>query len=92
MPVPRRGEIWTIDLGMVQKTRPAVILSVSFLDHERAVVTFVLPLVKLVRDLGAIARKWKLLSRLGLGCGETVSKPRANCRDSHCGASALAAF
>jgi len=41
MPAPRRGEIWTVDLGMVQKTRPAVILSVAFLDHERAVVTYV---------------------------------------------------
>jgi mRNA interferase MazF len=37
----RRGEIWLVDLGMVQKTRPAVILSNAFLDHERAVVTYV---------------------------------------------------
>jgi mRNA-degrading endonuclease toxin of MazEF toxin-antitoxin module len=41
MPTARRGEIWLVDLGMVQKTRPAVILSVAFLDHERAVVTYV---------------------------------------------------
>ena len=37
----RRGEIWMVDLGMVQKNRPAVILSVNYLDHERAVVTYV---------------------------------------------------
>ena len=37
----RRGDIWLVDLGMVQKTRPALILSVDFLDHERAVVTYV---------------------------------------------------
>ena len=37
----RRGEIWIIDLGMVQKTRPCLVLSVDFLDHERAVVTYV---------------------------------------------------
>ena len=30
-----------MDLGLVQKTRPALILSVDFLDHERAVVTYV---------------------------------------------------
>ena len=36
-----RGEIWLIDLGMVQKVRPALVLSVSFLDHERALVTYV---------------------------------------------------
>jgi mRNA interferase MazF len=40
-PEVERGEIWLIDLGMVQKVRPALILSVSFLDHERALVTYV---------------------------------------------------
>ena len=44
----RRGEIWLVDLGMVQKTRLAVILSVAFLDHERAVVTYV-PRTTMVR-------------------------------------------
>ena len=34
-----RGELWLIDLGMVQKTRSCLILSINFLDHERAVVT-----------------------------------------------------
>jgi mRNA interferase MazF len=37
----RRGDIWLVDLGMAQKTRPVLILSVDFLDHERAVVTYV---------------------------------------------------
>ena len=41
MPTPRRGEIWMIDLGLVQKTRPCLILSIDYLDHERAVVTYV---------------------------------------------------
>jgi len=49
MPTAERGEIWSVDLGMVQKTRPAVILSVAFLDHERAVVTYV-PRTTLRRD------------------------------------------
>ena len=30
-----------IDLGLVQKTRPCLILSIDFLDHERAVVTYI---------------------------------------------------
>jgi mRNA-degrading endonuclease toxin of MazEF toxin-antitoxin module len=34
---------------MVQKTRPVVILSVAFLDHERAVVTYV-PRTTLLRN------------------------------------------
>ena len=36
-----REELWLIDLGMAQKTRPCLILSINFLDHERAVVTYV---------------------------------------------------
>ena len=41
MPRGRRGEIWLIDLDLVQKTRPCLILSIDFLDHERAVVTYI---------------------------------------------------
>jgi mRNA interferase MazF len=37
----QRGEIWLIDLGMVAKMRPALILSVPYDDRERAVATFV---------------------------------------------------
>ena len=49
MPSVRRGEIWLVDLGMVQETRPVAILSVAFLDHERAVVTYV-PRTTLIRN------------------------------------------
>ena len=41
MPKACRGEPWVIDLGMVQKPRPCVILSINYLDQERAVVTYV---------------------------------------------------
>ena len=41
MPQAQRWELWIIDLGMVQKPRPCVILSIDFLNHERAVVTYV---------------------------------------------------
>lgn len=37
----QRGEIWLVDLGMVAKTRPALLLSVPYDGAERAVVTFV---------------------------------------------------
>ena len=37
----RRGEVWLVDLGLVQKTRPCLILSIDYLDHERAVVTYI---------------------------------------------------
>ena len=41
MPQARRGEIWMIDLGLVQKTRPCLILSIDYQGHERAVVTYI---------------------------------------------------
>ncbi len=37
MPVARRGEVWMADLGMAAKVRPVLILSIPYLDHERAV-------------------------------------------------------
>jgi mRNA interferase MazF len=37
----QRGEIWLIDLGMVAKTRPALILSVGYDEQERAVISYV---------------------------------------------------
>ncbi|MBM3883586.1 MAG: type II toxin-antitoxin system PemK/MazF family toxin [Verrucomicrobia bacterium] len=36
MPKAQRGEIWQVDFGLAAKVRPAVIYSVPFLDHERA--------------------------------------------------------
>lgn len=37
----KRGDIWLVDLGLAQKVRPVVVLSVAYLDHERALITYV---------------------------------------------------
>jgi hypothetical protein len=37
----RRGEVWQVDLGMVAKVRPALIMSVPAGDDDRALVTVV---------------------------------------------------
>jgi len=39
--MPKRGEVWLVDLGMAQKTRPAVILNVPYGDTDRVIVTVV---------------------------------------------------
>ncbi len=39
--MPRRSEVWLVDLGMIQKTRPAVVLNVPYGDTDRVVVTIV---------------------------------------------------
>lgn len=41
MTVPRRGEVWLVDLGMAAKVRPAVVVSVPAGDADRALVTIV---------------------------------------------------
>jgi mRNA interferase MazF len=39
---PIRGEVWLFDLGMTEKVRPALIVSVRYGDLDRALVTIVL--------------------------------------------------
>ena len=38
---PVRGEVWLLDLGMVEKVRPALIVSVDYGDLDRALITVV---------------------------------------------------
>ncbi len=41
MPIARRGEVWQVDLGLAAKVRPALVLSVPFLDEERALYAII---------------------------------------------------
>ena len=38
---PVRGDVWLFDLGMAEKVRPALVISVPFGDADRALVTVV---------------------------------------------------
>src|SRR5713101_1570153 len=38
---PVRGEVWLFDLGMTEKVRPALVVSVAYGDADRALVTIV---------------------------------------------------
>jgi mRNA interferase MazF len=49
MKLPRRGQVWLVDLGMVAKVRPALVLSVPFADHDYALFHLV-PHTTTVRD------------------------------------------
>jgi mRNA interferase MazF len=40
-PSPHRAEVWLVDLGMVAKTRPCLVLSIAAKDEDRALVTLV---------------------------------------------------
>ena len=39
--MPSRGEVWLVDLGMIQKVRPALILSRPFKDTDRALISVI---------------------------------------------------
>ena len=39
--MPRRGEVWMVDLGLAQKVRPALILNVPFGEADRALITVI---------------------------------------------------
>jgi mRNA interferase MazF len=41
MPKPERGEVWLVDLGMVAKTRPGIVINIPFRDDERAVFAII---------------------------------------------------
>ena len=41
MTIPKRGEVWLIDLGYAGKRRPGLVISVSYDDADRALVTLV---------------------------------------------------
>lgn len=36
-----RGEVWLVDLGLVAKVRPCLVVSIRTLDRDRALVTVV---------------------------------------------------
>lgn len=39
--MPSRGEVWLVDLGMIQKVRPALVLNRPFKDEDRALITVI---------------------------------------------------
>jgi mRNA interferase MazF len=41
MPIPGRGEVWVVDLGMAGKVRPCLVLSITAGLQDRALVTLV---------------------------------------------------
>ena len=38
---PLRGEVWLLDLGMVEKVRPGLVVSTNYGDRDRALITIV---------------------------------------------------
>ena len=47
--MPARGEVWLVDLGMIEKVRPAVVLSGAAGPKDRDLIT-VIPHTTTLRD------------------------------------------
>lgn len=41
MTIPLRGEVWVVDLGLVAKIRPALVVSICALNTDRDLITIV---------------------------------------------------
>ncbi len=41
MAIPKRGEVWLVDMGYAAKVRPALVLSVPITGDERAITTVI---------------------------------------------------
>jgi mRNA-degrading endonuclease toxin of MazEF toxin-antitoxin module len=51
MAAPRRREVWLIDFGMAEKTRPALVVSGVFADQDRALLEIALQVAYLCHEV-----------------------------------------
>ena len=78
MKLPRRGQVWLADLGMVAKVRPVLVLSIPFGDQDYALF-HVVPHTTAVRDSQfevAVEVPW--LQRGVFNVQGSLSVPRSN--------------
>ena len=55
MPKQNRAEVWLVDLGMVAKVRPCLVISIPALVQDRALVTVVMhTTTHVVQDLKSL--------------------------------------
>jgi len=88
--IPRRGEVWIVDLGLAQKTRPALILSAAYSDEDRALITVISHTTKLrgskfelpvsVPFLNPVPSSYKALRqfRQSSRCGDSAQSRMSN--------------
>ena len=77
MPVPRRGEVWVVDLGLAAKVRPCLLLTDYPRDDELALVTVVAHTTSLRGNRWEIARARQFLKTGAFHLQELHSVPTA---------------
>jgi mRNA interferase MazF len=41
MDIPKRGEVWLVDLGYIAKVRPCLVISIPTSDEDRSLITLI---------------------------------------------------
>ena len=78
MPVPNRGEVWIVDLGMAGKVRPSVVLSLPAGPQDRALVTLVAHTTSARGSSFEVAVRSRLIGpRATSGCRAVPARIRA---------------
>ena len=76
--MPTRGDVWLIDLGLVGKVRPGVVLSVpADTDDDRALVTLVPHTTSLRGSRFEVLTSERFLKTSAFNVQGLVSAPRA---------------
>ena len=76
---PQRGEVWIVDLGPVAKIRPALVLSISLLDADRALVTIVPHTTSTRGTRFEISTNTRFLQAGAFDCQNPQTIPLAKC-------------
>jgi mRNA interferase MazF len=66
MPSPDRGSVWIVDLGMVAKVRPCLVLSVATDPQDRVLVTLVPRTTSVQRTRFEVAAQLRFLHPRGV--------------------------
>lgn len=77
MPDPVRGDVWLVDLGMVAKVRPCLILSIPANDTDRALVTVVPRTTSVRGSRFEVSLEVKFLKSGAFDAQNLVTIPRA---------------
>lgn len=74
---PERGEVWQIDFGLAAKVRPALVVGIEPLDHERALHVVVPHTTSLRGTRFEAAVRVSGLDPGAFDCQQLIAIPRA---------------
>jgi mRNA interferase MazF len=74
---PSRGDVWLVDLGMIAKTRPCLVLSIPVHDEDRALCTLVPHTTSLRQSRFEVGTTTRFLKPGAFDCQNLITIPLA---------------